>query len=140
MAQTDLITLLADELKKVLGLESSFELDMDEEFAQYGMNSIVSARYSHVLSESLGQEISPKVLVEYSTMARLSSYLEEQNITVSGLKPQSAPAKSPSETAPVKAETNQVTEKVTSKETNKKEAIHAWNTRPIIRELAPKCH
>ena len=77
MAQTDLTTLLADELKKVLGLESSFELDMDEEFAHYGMNSIVSARYSHVLTEKLGQEIAPKLLVEHCSIARLAAHLDE---------------------------------------------------------------
>jgi hypothetical protein len=70
------------QLKAVLGIEQRFLLDADKEFSHYGMNSIVSARFCHALSQELQQEITPKTLLDHYTLNKLTRYfIDELNIS-----------------------------------------------------------
>ncbi|WP_268410861.1 MupA/Atu3671 family FMN-dependent luciferase-like monooxygenase [Alteromonas sp. a30] len=105
MIRTDLEVFLSKELKNLLGLEADFSLDPNVDFSQYGMNSIVSARYTHLLSEAFNVDLSPKQIVDYSTIGKLAEHLTENyadklsghNVSANGIalnEPVQAPAES----------------------------------------------
>jgi len=77
MIRTELEHYLSHELKTLLGMDADFAVDPNEDFAQYGMNSIVSARYTHLLSEAFNVELSPKQIVDYSSIGKLAAHLVE---------------------------------------------------------------
>jgi len=77
MIRTELEHYLSNELKTLLGMDADFAVDPNEDFAQYGMNSIVSARYTHLLSEAFNVELSPKQIVDYSSIGKLAAHLVE---------------------------------------------------------------
>jgi polyketide synthase PksN len=67
---------LCSELLKV----DVLDLDVEVDFSEYGVDSIMMMRMLNRLEELLGQAVEPDVLSDYPTIERLAAYLVEQGL------------------------------------------------------------
>lgn len=67
---------IASTLELALELEPG-ELDLDEEFDQYGLDSVEAVKLVSGLEDWLGIEVAPTLAYEYPTIRSLSEYLAE---------------------------------------------------------------
>jgi len=77
MQRTRLIEFLSVKFKEELGLSDATVLDVESEFAVYGLNSINAAKLSYSLSRAFDLEIAPKTIIENFSLAKLANYLLE---------------------------------------------------------------
>jgi 8-amino-7-oxononanoate synthase len=68
-------TWLANKLAEVLQT-SAGDLDLDRDFADYGLDSVEAVNLSGELENFLGKRLSPTLLWDYPTIASLAEYLE----------------------------------------------------------------
>ncbi len=75
---TQLQNWLVDQIAERLGLESD-EIDIDEDFADYGLNSIEAVNLSGDLENMLGRRLPPTILWDYPNIAALAQYLVQDS-------------------------------------------------------------
>ncbi|MFM6189139.1 MAG: acyl carrier protein [Planktothrix sp.] len=68
---------LVSQLAERLGLEAS-EIDIEEDFANYGLNSIEAINLSGDLETILGRRLPPTLLWDYPNILTLAEYLATQ--------------------------------------------------------------
>lgn len=84
-AQAIQVWLIA-QLAERLGLEPD-EIDLDEDFANYGLNSIEAVNLSGDLENILGRRLPPTILWDYPNVATLSEYLAEDTSRDASIAP-----------------------------------------------------
>ncbi len=67
---------LINQITERLGIEPD-EIDLDEDFADYGLNSIEAVNLSGDLENILGRRLPPTILWDYPNIHALSQYLAE---------------------------------------------------------------
>ena len=67
---------LVNQIAERLGLESD-EIDIHEDFADYGLNSIEAVNLSGDLENMLGRRLPPTILWDYPNIQELSQYLAQ---------------------------------------------------------------
>lgn len=77
---------LVTQLAERLGLEPD-EIDLDEDFANYGLNSIEAVNLSGDLENLLGRRLPPTILWDYPNVATLSEYLAEDTSRDASINP-----------------------------------------------------
>ena len=65
---------LVNQIAERLGMEPD-EIDLDEDFANYGLNSIEAVNLSGDLENRLGRRLPPTILWDYPNISALSEYL-----------------------------------------------------------------
>ncbi len=85
-AQAIQVWLIA-QLAERLGLEPD-EIDLNEDFANYGLNSIEAVNLSGDLENILGRRLPPTLLWDYPNIKTLSEYLAEDTSRDASIKPQ----------------------------------------------------
>jgi acyl transferase domain-containing protein len=70
---------VAQQVVKVLALESTTVLGRDEDFRAYGMDSLMAMDLRNRLQTSLGRPLSPSVAMEHSTISALASLLAQES-------------------------------------------------------------
>lgn len=88
---------LREQLADRLGLFSD-EIDIDEEFANYGLNSIEAVNLSGDLENLLGRRLPPTLLWDYPTIRAIADYLAEDT------SPDTAPTDDGSSLSPEEAQ------------------------------------
>ena len=84
-AQAIQVWLIA-QLAERLGLEPD-EIDLEEDFANYGLNSIEAVNLSGDLENLLGRRLPPTILWDYPNVTTLSEYLAEDTSRDAKIKP-----------------------------------------------------
>ncbi|MBW5467433.1 SDR family NAD(P)-dependent oxidoreductase [Brevibacillus formosus] len=74
MLQDEIKSLIASQLAETLKLEAS-SLDMDDSFADYGLDSISGVHIVNTLNERLQIEMKTTILFDYSSINQLAGYL-----------------------------------------------------------------
>jgi Acyl carrier protein len=69
---------LVGQLAERLGLEA-LEIDVEEDFANYGLNSIEAINLSGDLETILGRRLPPTLLWDYPNICTLAKYLADHN-------------------------------------------------------------
>lgn len=69
---------LVSQLAERLGLEA-LEIDVEEDFANYGLNSIEAINLSGDLETMLGRRLPPTLLWDYPNICTLAKYLADNN-------------------------------------------------------------
>ncbi|MGB3535371.1 MAG: acyl carrier protein [Microcoleaceae cyanobacterium] len=77
---TTLQSWLVNQIAERLGLEPD-EIDIDEDFADYGLNSIEAVNLSGDLENILGRRLPPTILWDYPNIHELSQYLVQLSVT-----------------------------------------------------------
>lgn len=72
---------LVSQLAERLGLEA-LEIDVEEDFANYGLNSIEAINLSGDLETILGRRLPPTLLWDYPNICTLAKYLADHNNTL----------------------------------------------------------
>lgn len=74
--QGEVLTKVVSVLAKVLGLDES-EIDIDSQFLNYGLDSIMGLNFVAALNELFGNLVSPMDLYRYPTVNTLANYITE---------------------------------------------------------------
>ncbi len=73
-----LVTLMCEQARRVLGLETDFELDVRQPLNELGLNSLMALELRNTLNLSLGRSLPATVLFEHPTIESLSGYLADE--------------------------------------------------------------
>ena len=67
---------------KVLGLNPSFKLDLNQGLATFGMDSLMTIELKNRLQASVGKSLSSTIVFDHPTVAALAEYLEQNVLMV----------------------------------------------------------
>jgi acyl carrier protein len=70
-------THIRDQAIKVLGLNPSFKLDLNQGLATFGMDSLMTIELKNRLQASVGKTLSSTIVFDHPTVAALAEYLEQ---------------------------------------------------------------
>jgi acyl carrier protein len=101
-------TWLRTRLAERLGLFPD-EIDIDEEFANYGLNSIEAVNLSGDLENFLGRRLPPTLLWDYPTIGAIADYLAEDT-SPDAVAADGSPSPSPEEAQRLLGELDQMSD------------------------------
>lgn len=99
---------LKTQLAERLGLNSD-EVDIDEDFSNYGLNSIEAVNLSGDLENRLGRRLPPTLLWDYPTIRAIADYLA-QDTTPDATANSSNPSLSPEQAEQLLEKLNQMSD------------------------------
>jgi NAD(P)-dependent dehydrogenase (short-subunit alcohol dehydrogenase family)/acyl carrier protein len=73
-----LVNLMCEQARRVLGLETDFELDVRQPLNELGLNSLMALELRKTLNSALGRTLPATVLFDHPTIEGLSNYLADE--------------------------------------------------------------